>query len=80
MRLRDDKKYPYIKVTLNEEHFAGEGDAYLFSEILDHFMGLYATVNSFSQLTVEFARSRRKYSFPPRWGEQLTPAGAALSA
>ncbi len=64
-----------IEIELNEDHFAGEGDAYLFSAILDRFMGLYATVNAYSQLTVHFERSGQEYSFPPRWGEQLTPAG-----
>ena len=69
-----------IEVELNEEHFAGEGDAYLFSAILDRFMGLYATVNAYSQLTVRFARNGQVYSFPVRWGEQLTPAGVRLGA
>ena len=69
-----------IEVELNEEHFAGEGDAYLFSAILDRFMGLYATVNAYSQLTVRFARNGQTYSFPVRWGEQLTPAGVRLGA
>ncbi|MGB2985252.1 MAG: type VI secretion system baseplate subunit TssF [Phycisphaerae bacterium] len=69
-----------IAVALNEDHFTGEGDAYLFSVVLDRFMGLYATVNAYSQLTVRFSRSGQVYSFPPRWGEQLTPAGSRLSA
>ena len=69
-----------IQVELNEDHFAGEGDAYLFSAILDRFMGLYATINAYSQLTVRFARSGQVHSFPPRWGEQLTPAGSRASA
>ena len=69
-----------IEVELNEEHFAGEGDAYLFSAILDRFMGLYATINAYTQLNVRFARSGQVYSFPPRWGEQLTPAASGASA
>lgn len=69
-----------IDVELNEDHFAGEGDAYLFSAILDRFMGLYATINAYSQLTVRFTRSGQVHAFPPRWGEQLTPAGSRVSA
>ena len=69
-----------IEVELNEDHFAGEGDAYLFSAILDRFMGLYATINAYTQLTVRFTRSGQVYSFPPRWGEQLTPAASGASA
>ncbi len=69
-----------IEVELNEDHFAGEGDAYLFSAILDRFLGLYATINAYAQLTVRFARSGQVYSFPLRWGEQLTPARSRSSA
>ena len=69
-----------IEVELNEDHFAGEGDAYLFAAILDRFMGLYATINGYAQLTVRFTRSGHIHAFPPRWGEQLTPAGVRVSA
>ena len=48
--------------------------------ILDRFMGLYATINAYTQLNVRFARSGQVYSFPPRWGEQLTPAASGASA
>jgi type VI secretion system protein ImpG len=64
-----------IEIVLDEDHFAGEGDAYLFSAILDRFMGLYATINGHTQLTVRFTRSGHVHTFPPRWGEQLTPSG-----
>lgn len=65
-----------VQAELNEDHFAGAGDAYLFATILDRFLGLYATLNAYTQLTVRFTRSGQIYSFPPRWGEQLTPAEA----
>ncbi len=65
-----------VVVELNEDHFAGEGDAYLFSMILDRFMALYATINAFTQLTVRFARTGQVYNFAPRWGEQVSPAAA----
>lgn len=62
-----------VAVELDEDHFAGEGDAYLFATILDRFMGLYVTLNAYSQLTVRFTRSGQVRSFPPRWGDQATP-------
>jgi len=65
-----------VSVELNEEHFIGEGDAYLFSAMLDRFLGLYATVNAYTQLSVRFARSGQVHEFPPRWGEQLSPAAS----
>ncbi|MBK9118833.1 MAG: type VI secretion system baseplate subunit TssF [Phycisphaerales bacterium] len=64
-----------VELELNEEHFAGEGDAWLFAAILDHFLAAYVTLNTFSQLRVRFARSGVEYEFAPRWGAQATPAG-----
>ncbi len=63
-----------VNLEINEDHFAGEGDALLFSIIVERFMALYATLNAFTQLTVRFARSGRVHRFPPRWGEQIIPA------
>jgi type VI secretion system protein ImpG len=65
-----------IEVELDEDRFAGEGDAYLFGTILDRFFGLYATLNAYTQLTVRFSRSGQVYDFAPRWGEQMTPAAS----
>jgi len=63
-----------IEVELNEDHFAGEGDAFLFAVVLERFMGLYATINAFCQTTVRFTKSGVVHEFSPRWGEQITPA------
>lgn len=63
-----------VDIELDEDHFAGEGDAYLFATILDRFFAVYVTLNAYSQLTVRFARTGQVYTFPPRWGEQMTPA------
>lgn len=65
-----------IRLELDEERFAGEGDAYLFATILDRFFALYVTLNSYSQLTVRLTRGGEVYDFPPRSGEQQTPAEA----
>ncbi len=63
-----------VDLELNEENFAGEGDAYLFAALVDRFLGAYVTLNAFSQLNARFSRSGQICSFPPRSGEQLTPA------
>ncbi|UCE58235.1 MAG: type VI secretion system baseplate subunit TssF [Phycisphaerales bacterium] len=68
------------KVELDEDHFVGEGDAYLFATILDRFMALYTTLNAYSQLTVRLTKSGQVYSFTPRWGEQVTPAATRAGA
>jgi type VI secretion system protein ImpG len=63
-----------VELTLNEDHFAGEGEAYLFGRVLDRFLGLYATLNSFTRLTLKLSRTGMVYHFPPRLGEQIVPA------
>ena len=40
-----------VELELDESHFPS-GGAYLFGAVLDHFFGLYVSMNSFSQLTV----------------------------
>ena len=41
-----------VELELDEDQFAGAG-AYLFSSVLEHFFGLYASINSFSSLTAK---------------------------
>jgi type VI secretion system protein ImpG len=57
-----------VDLELDEEQFTGAG-AYLFASVLEHFFGLYASINSFSTLT---ARSRQRKggirAWPPRAG------------
>jgi type VI secretion system protein ImpG len=57
-----------VDLELDEEQFTGAG-AYLFASVLEHFFGLYASINSFSTLT---ARSRQRKGgireWPPRAG------------
>jgi type VI secretion system protein ImpG len=57
-----------VELDLDEEQFTGAG-AYLFASVLEHFFGLYASINSFSTLT---ARSRQRKggirAWPPRAG------------
>jgi len=63
-----------VEIDLHDDHFAGEGDAYLFGSILNRFVALYSTLNSYTQLTVKFVRTGFVHKFPPRWGERMTPA------
>ncbi len=57
-------------VTFDEEEFVGSG-MYLFACVLERFLGLYASVNSFNQMVL---RSKQRTElikrFPPRAGEQ----------
>jgi type VI secretion system protein ImpG len=62
------------KVTMefDEQQFAGAG-LYLYASILDRFLGNYASMNSFTQLTVSARKEQRKEAmakWPPRSGNQ----------
>ena len=52
-----------VEVELDEEHFAG-GSAFLFASVLDRFLGLYVSMNSFSSLV---ARSRQRNRPLAQW-------------
>ena len=57
-----------VELELDEEQFAG-GGAYLFASVLERFLGLYASLNSFSALTVRTAQRRRPLGeWAPRSG------------
>jgi type VI secretion system protein ImpG len=60
-----------IEMDLDESHFVG-GGAYLFSAVIDRFLGLYVSMNSFSQLSVR-TNSRKEVlgEWPPRTGSQV---------
>ena len=57
-----------IEVGLDEEHFTGAG-VYLFATVLERFMGLYASLNSFTILSVSSKQRRNVIrEWPPRSG------------
>lgn len=60
-----------VEIDLDEENFVG-GGAYLFSSILEHFLGLYASLNSFVQLAVTTQQRRGGLrEWPPRAGKAI---------
>jgi type VI secretion system protein ImpG len=60
-----------VHMELDEEPFEG-GGVYLFASVLERFLGLYTTMNSFSQL-VATTRQRKipLASWPPRAGQSV---------
>ncbi len=55
---------------LDESQFTG-GGVFLFGQVLDHFFGLYCSLNSFTQLTLQSRqREKRIVQWPPRTGAQ----------
>lgn len=59
-----------VELTFDEDEYVG-GSAYLLASVLERFVALYASVNSFTRLV---ARSRQREGalaeWPPRTGEQ----------
>jgi type VI secretion system protein ImpG len=60
-----------VEIEFDEEQFSG-GGAYLFASVLEKFLGLYVSMNSFSQLV---ARSRQRKEpleeWAPRAGQSI---------
>ncbi len=58
-------------IEFDEEQFVGSG-MFLFATVLEKFLGLYASVNSFNQLVIQ-TRQREGIlrRWPPRAGEQI---------
>lgn len=58
-------------ITLDEEQFVGSG-MFLFACVLERFLALYSTLNSFNQLTVRSEQREEPIKrFHPRAGEQV---------
>jgi type VI secretion system protein ImpG len=58
-----------VTLTFDEEAFAGS-NAFLFATVLRHFLGLHATVNSFTQLVARTTRNQEVWMrWPPLAGE-----------
>jgi type VI secretion system protein ImpG len=60
-----------VQMEFDEDDYAG-GGVYLFAAVFDRFLGLYASLNSFSQLVVK-TRQRREVlkQWPPRAGQVI---------
>jgi len=60
-----------VEMEFDEEQFVG-GGVYLFASVLEYFLGLYVSMNSFSQLRVR-TRQRKEIlrQWPPRAGQKI---------
>ncbi len=58
-------------LVLRESKFAGEGDMYLFASVLNEFLSLFASINSFHQLEVNGAEHGEVYRWPAKSGQQI---------
>ena len=60
-----------VEIEFDEEQFVG-GGVYLFASVIERFLGLYVSLNSFSQLVVT-TRQRKEVlrEWPPRAGQKI---------
>jgi type VI secretion system protein ImpG len=60
-----------VEIEFDEEQFTGAG-VYLFAAVLEHFLGMYVSMNSFSQLRVR-TRQRKEVmrQWQPRAGRKI---------
>lgn len=59
-----------IRLEMNEDNFAGEGDMYVFATVLNEFFALYASINALTELKVRGTKFGELYEWPPRLGQQ----------
>ena len=60
-----------VNITFDEPNFSGNG-VYLMASVIERFLGLYASVNSFSRLTAEVkGRSGILKTWPARAGDRI---------
>ncbi|MFT6895909.1 MAG: type VI secretion system protein ImpG [Paraglaciecola sp.] len=59
-----------IHMTLKESNYTSEGDMYLFASVLNEFFSLYASINSYHQLTVLGEDKGETYQWPLKMGLQ----------
>jgi type VI secretion system protein ImpG len=60
-----------IDIDFDEDGFAGEGDMYLFSAVLDRLFCEYVSINSFARTTFRTLRSKIEFKWPPRSGQTM---------
>lgn len=59
-----------IELDMQEDRFAGDGDMFLMASVLNQFFGIYATLNSYTRLTIRGAQKGSLYQWPPMLGSQ----------
>ncbi len=59
-----------VSMELSEDRFSGDGDLYLFCTVLNEFMNLYASINSFVRLTARGLQRGETFEWPDRLGRR----------
>jgi type VI secretion system protein ImpG len=60
-----------VELDLDEEQFVG-GGAYLFASVIEQFLALYVSLNSFTQLVATVRQGKEVLrEWPPRAGQNI---------
>ena len=59
-----------ITMTATDNQFAGQGDLYLFGSVLDAFLSMYASMNTFTQFEIRNSQTGELFQWAPRIGEK----------
>ena len=60
-----------VTIEFDEQQYVGSG-VFLFASVLENFLGLYTSLNSFSQLVAKTKQRKELLKqWPPRAGEQI---------
>jgi type VI secretion system protein ImpG len=59
------------RLGLKESHFDSDGEMFLFASILNEFLALYVSLNSFSRLIVNGAEKGEVFEWPARIGHRI---------
>jgi type VI secretion system protein ImpG len=59
-----------VRLEVAGDHFASQGDLYLFGTVLDHFLGGYASLNSYTRLALRDVTEGHGYQWPARVGDR----------
>ncbi|MDI6752885.1 MAG: type VI secretion system baseplate subunit TssF, partial [Thermodesulfobacteriota bacterium] len=57
-----------IKLRMSQDNFSSQGDLFLFGCILDHFLGGYASINSYTSVMIQEIIKGDIYQWPARLG------------
>ena len=58
-----------IRLKIRQDHFASPGDLFLFGCVMDHFLGGYASINTFTRTDHPGNHERRDLRWPARVGD-----------
>ncbi len=59
-----------IIARIRQDHFASRGDMYLFSSVIERFLGCYAAINMFTRFTLRESFTGEQFQWAPRTGDR----------